>query len=173
MDTAKNANEDSAAKLILTRQPEMIHSIDPDNNHDTILHRAFGSRLTHEKVMYSEDLMLLCWQMINPEEALRQTNDENDTPFVNAVRYGNSFAIELVQSRLPIDEIAEAYVKCEKPYPQTILDSLSCRELLLDGLLNEDVMGVVREYILGSKDKPPNKNKRRREDDQDEGDLEE
>lgn len=100
---------------------------------------------------------------------MHKVNRKHDTPFHVALRSDNQFAVELVQWKLPLDEVVSAYVRCKKECPRLIFDHLG--GCLLQAL-NKDVVRVIYDYSLDDlaadeTTRRTNKNKRKRDNDDD------
>lgn len=159
---------DEVVKLLLAYKPELIESVDRFSD-DTVLHRVFARRESRDgtKTHFSEELMQMVWEMSLPD-TLRRANSGKLTPFHVAIHSGNRFAMELVVGKLFLEEVVSAFAYTSMKCPWYILDKF--RECLLL-VLNQDVLGMVGEF-LGCGKLAKRTNKRRRNDEEDEDDSE-
>lgn len=131
--------KDAVVEMLLAIKPEMIQSVAPRD--DTVLHLASKSG-SPSKQFYARLLAL------HPA-ALRATNSDSRIPFEIAVLYDNDCAIEVMQSQLVFDEIANAFKVHgqTKPFQERLRPILEQQCERLTKLLSRDVMGAVFEYL--------------------------
>lgn len=161
---------DRVVMLLLTHKPELIESV-RQFSLDTALHYVFGYRDRFRKALVSEEFMRMVWEM-SPPSTLHKPNADGRTPLQYAISNNNMFAMELVLGKLSVDEVLDAFRENNnKKCPPEILDKF--RGYLASSLHQDDVVGMVGEY-LGCREQLLAKRttKRRRRDDHDDEDDE-
>lgn len=137
------------AEMLLASTPELVHRVTDRGR--TVLHLA--SECGRSKQFITKLLAL------NPS-ALRAVNSDSNTPFCIAVAHGNDCAIELLQMRLTLDEIADTFVACKKSYEERLRPVMEEQCACLAESLSQDVVGEVFEYLgFDSTKRPQKRNK--------------
>lgn len=128
------------AETLLAHNPGLIHSTTPDG--DTVLHLACMSELEQNKPFYARLLGS------NPA-ALRAANCNARTPFEMALVNCNECAMEVIEPELIFDEIVNAFIACEKmdDYEERFRPIIERQCECFKDLLNQDVVGIVFEYL--------------------------
>lgn len=156
-DNGDDSRLAEVVRLLCAQKPELMSTLDDHN--DTILHRVVNERYD-DGTFFSEELMAAVWQL-SPPDAVRAINQNNQTPWQIALWQDNQFAMELMQWKLSLDEIAE----CEEEYLHRCSSFFDHLCEFIEAAFAKDVARVVWEYLI---ERPPNRaNKRMREEEDD------
>lgn len=129
--------QESIVDMLLASNPQLIHAL--TDRGETVLHLASESRSRNQQ-FYANLLML------NPD-ALRAVDSNSSIPFNIAVECENDCAIELMQKNLTFEEIARAFGARNKIHEERLRPIVEEQCECLKLLLNQDVIGMVFEYL--------------------------